>query len=165
MGANVAGDQPDKTVVLVHLVPMHVNFDKATALSTFQTLWSKKISLKPSVFGDYEILYVVYPGLPPSPPSAPAGAFGNSRNARAMKPLGVDVGKPKRKVNGSVIAIAALSTVIALIICIVAAWLLILKFRDSDDIAQGYPHSAIPKISRSSGMCTCPSNIYNHIIL
>ncbi|XP_044974994.1 receptor-like serine/threonine-protein kinase ALE2 isoform X2 [Hordeum vulgare subsp. vulgare] len=154
MGANVAGDQPDKTVVLVHLVPMHVNFDKATALSTFQSLWSKKISLKPSVFGDYEILYVVYPGLPPSPPSAPnAGAFGNSRNARAMKPLGVDVGGPKRKVNGSVIAIAVLSTVIALIICTVAAWLLILRFRDSDDMAQGYPHSAIPKISRSSGTC------------
>ncbi|KAF7077655.1 hypothetical protein CFC21_082181 [Triticum aestivum] len=153
MGANVAGDQPDKTVVLVHLVPMHVNFDKATALSTFQSLWSKKISLKPSVFGDYEILYVVYPGLPPSPPSAPAGAFGNSRNARAMKPLGVDVGRPKRKVNGSVIAIAVLSTVIALIICTVAAWLLILRFRDSDDMAQGYPHSAIPKISRSSGTC------------
>lgn len=63
MGANVAGDQPDKTVVLVHLVPMHVNFDKATALLTFQSLWSKKISLKPSVFGDYEILYVVYPGM------------------------------------------------------------------------------------------------------
>ncbi|KAF7035306.1 hypothetical protein CFC21_046215 [Triticum aestivum] len=153
MGANVAGDQPDKTVVLVHLVPMHVNFDKATALLTFQSLWSKKISLKPSVFGDYEILYVVYPGLPPSPPSAPAGAFGNSRNARAMKPLGVDVGKPPKKVNGSVIAIAVLSTVIALIICTVAAWLLILRFRDSDDMAQGYPHSAIPKISRSSGTC------------
>ena len=63
MGANVAGDQPDKTVVLVHLVPMHVNFDNATAFSTFQSLWSKRISLKPSVFGDYEILYVVYPGL------------------------------------------------------------------------------------------------------
>jgi hypothetical protein len=31
--------------------------------------------------------------------------------------------------------------------------LLILKFRDSDDIAQRYPHSAIPKFSRSSGMC------------
>ncbi|KAM0835676.1 hypothetical protein ACQ4PT_062784 [Festuca glaucescens] len=157
MGANVAGDQPDKTVVLVHLVPMHVNFDNATAFLVFQRLWGKRIPLKPSVFGDYEILYVVYPGLPPSPPSAPDGgghgAFGNSRNARAMKPLGVDVGRPKRKVNGSVIAIAVLSTVIALIICIAAAWLLILKFRDSDDIAQRYPHSAIPKFSRSSGTC------------
>jgi hypothetical protein len=63
MGANVAGDQPDKTVVLMHLVPMHVNFDNATAFSTFQKLWSKRISLKPSEFGDYEILYVVYPGM------------------------------------------------------------------------------------------------------
>ena len=65
MGANVAGDQPDKTVVLVHLVAMHVKFDNATAFSTFQSLWSKKVSLQPSCFGDYEILYVVYPGLHP----------------------------------------------------------------------------------------------------
>ncbi|RLN23727.1 hypothetical protein C2845_PM07G37490 [Panicum miliaceum] len=95
MGANVASDQPDKTMVLVDLVPMQVKFDNATAFSAFESLWSKKISLKPSVFGDYEILYVVYPGLPPSPPSVPEGvgdgAFGNNRNARAMKPLGVDV--------------------------------------------------------------------------
>lgn len=62
MGANVAGDQPDKTMVLVDLVPMQVKFDNATAFSAFESLWSKKISLKPSVFGDYEILYVVYPG-------------------------------------------------------------------------------------------------------
>ncbi|XP_015622425.1 receptor-like serine/threonine-protein kinase ALE2 isoform X1 [Oryza sativa Japonica Group] len=155
MGANVAGDQPDKTVVLVDLVPMQVKFDNATAFLTFENLWSKKISLKPSVFGDYEILYVVYPGLPPSPPSAPEsvgdGAFGNNRNARAMKPLGVDVGRPKKRVNGSLIAIAVLSTVIALIICTLAAWLLIIRFRGSDGLAQRFPHSALPKFSRSSG--------------
>ncbi|CAO2174953.1 unnamed protein product [Urochloa humidicola] len=155
MGANVAGDQPDKTMVLVDLVPMQVKFDNATAFSAFESLWSKKISLKPSVFGDYEILYVVYPGLPPSPPSAPEsvgdGAFGNNRNARAMKPLGVDVRRPKRKVNGSLIAIAVLSTVIALIVCCLAAWLLILRFRGPSDTAQGFPHSVLPKFSRSSG--------------
>ncbi|KAG8045577.1 hypothetical protein GUJ93_ZPchr0008g11861 [Zizania palustris] len=155
MGANVAGDQPDKTMVLVDLVPMQLKFDNATAFSTFDNLWSKKISLKPSVFGDYEILYVVYPGLPPSPPSAPEsvgdGAFGNNINAQAMKPLGVDVGRPKRKVNGSLIAIAVLSTVISLIICTLAAWLLIIRFRGSDGMVQGFPHSALPKFSRSSG--------------
>lgn len=63
MGANVAGDQPDKTMVLVDLVPMQLKFDNATAFSAFESLWNKKISLKQSVFGDYEILYVVYPGL------------------------------------------------------------------------------------------------------
>uniref|UniRef100_A0A0D9UXW2 Protein kinase domain-containing protein n=1 Tax=Leersia perrieri TaxID=77586 RepID=A0A0D9UXW2_9ORYZ len=155
MGANVAGDQPDKTVVLVDLVPMQVKFDNATAFSTFENLWSKKISLKPSIFGDYEILYVVYPGLPPSPPSAPEsvgdGAFGNNRNARAMKPLGVDVSRPKRKGNGSLIAIVVLSTVIALIICSLAAWLLTIRFRGSDGLAQRFPHNALPKFSRSSG--------------
>ncbi|KAG2595098.1 receptor-like serine/threonine-protein kinase ALE2 isoform X2 [Panicum virgatum] len=155
MGANVASDQPDKTMVLVDLVPMQTKFDNATAFSAFESLWSKKVSLKPSVFGDYEILYVVYPGLPPSPPSAPEGvgdgALGNNRNARAMKPLGVDVRRPKRKVNGSLIAIAVLSTIIALIICCLAAWLLILKFRGPSDTAQGFAHSVLPKFSRSSG--------------
>ncbi|XP_062195296.1 receptor-like serine/threonine-protein kinase ALE2 isoform X2 [Phragmites australis] len=155
MGANVAGDQPGKTVVLFDLVPMQVKFDNATAISAFESLWSKKVSLKPSVFGEYKILYVVYPGLPPSPPSAPEsigdGAFGNNRNAQALKPLGVDVSRPKRKVNGSLIAIAVLSTVIALIICSLAAWLLILAFKGSGDMVQTFPHSVLPKFSRSSG--------------
>jgi hypothetical protein len=52
MGANVANDQPGKTVVLVDLVPMQVKFDSATALSAFESLWNKKLRLKPSVFGD-----------------------------------------------------------------------------------------------------------------
>jgi hypothetical protein len=63
MGANVANDQPGKTAVLVDLVPMQVKFDNATAFSAFESLWSKKLPIKPSAFGDYEILYVVYPGL------------------------------------------------------------------------------------------------------
>lgn len=96
-------------------------------------------------------------GLPPSPPSASEGvgdgALGNNRNARAIKPLGVDVSRRKRKVNGSLIAIAVLSTVIALIICCLAAWLLIVRFRGQNDTAQGFPHSVLPKFSRSSGTC------------
>ncbi|KAK3160612.1 hypothetical protein QOZ80_1BG0061890 [Eleusine coracana subsp. coracana] len=154
MGANVANDQPGKTVVLVDLVPMQVKFNNATAFSAFESLWSKKLPLRP-VFGDYEILYVVYPGLPPSPPSAPEGVgdgeLGNNRNSRAMKPIGVDVTRPQKKVNGSVVAIAVLSTIVALIICCLAAWLLILGFRGSSDMSQKIPHSVLPKFSRSSG--------------
>jgi hypothetical protein len=83
------------------------------------------------VFTQYEFSA----GLPPSPPSAPEsagdGALGKSRNSRAMKPLGVDVTRPPKKVNGSLVAIAVLSTIIALIICCLVAWLLILGFRGS----------------------------------
>ncbi|CAO2194049.1 unnamed protein product, partial [Urochloa humidicola] len=40
------------------------------------------------------------------------GAFGNNRNERALKPLSVVVRRPKRKVNGILIAVAVLSTII-----------------------------------------------------
>jgi hypothetical protein len=70
-----------------------------------------------------------------------------------MKPLGVDVRRPPKKVNGSLVAIAVLSTIIALIICCLVAWLLILGFRGSSDMSQRFPHSVPPKFSRSSGKC------------
>jgi len=40
--ANVGGDQPDKAMVLVDLVPMQVKFNNATAFSAFESLWSNK---------------------------------------------------------------------------------------------------------------------------
>ena len=39
--ANVGGDQPDKTMVLVDPVPMQVKFDNATAFSAFESSRSK----------------------------------------------------------------------------------------------------------------------------
>lgn len=42
MGANVADDQPDKAVVLVHLGPMHVNFYSVNAFSTYKTCGAKE---------------------------------------------------------------------------------------------------------------------------
>jgi hypothetical protein len=55
-----------------------------------------------------------FSGLPPSPPSSLDGGgngeFGNIRTVRAMKSLGGDAGSPKRKANGSLIAIDVLSS-------------------------------------------------------
>jgi len=51
--ANVGGDQPDKAMVLVDLVPMQVKFNNATAFSAFESLWSnnKKIFKTFSLWG------------------------------------------------------------------------------------------------------------------
>lgn len=62
MGANVAEEQADKTVVLVHLVPAQIRFDNVTAFSTYEDFWTKQVPLKEKLFGDYEVLYVLYPG-------------------------------------------------------------------------------------------------------
>ncbi|RRT84182.1 hypothetical protein BHE74_00000694 [Ensete ventricosum] len=72
MGANVASDEPENTIVLIDLVPREELFDNTTAFLTFEKFWHKDIVINTSLFGEYAVLYVLYPGLPPSPPRAPA---------------------------------------------------------------------------------------------
>lgn len=62
MGANAASQESDKTIVLVDLVPLDEKFDNITAFLTFQRFWHKQVVIDKSVFGDYEVLYVRYPG-------------------------------------------------------------------------------------------------------
>lgn len=63
MGANEANQEPEKTVVLIDLVPLGENFDNTTAFLTFDRFWHKKVVIKAYYFGDYDVLYVSYPGI------------------------------------------------------------------------------------------------------
>lgn len=63
IGANAASQQPEKTIVLIDLVPLGEKFDNPTALLTFQRFWHKQVVIKASYYGDYEVLYVRYPGI------------------------------------------------------------------------------------------------------
>lgn len=62
VGANAANQQPDKTVVLIDLVPLGEKFDNATAFLTSDRFWRKKVVIKASYFGNYDVLYLNYPG-------------------------------------------------------------------------------------------------------
>lgn len=63
MGANATNQDPDKTIVLIDLVPLGEKFDNTTAFLTYEKFWHKQVVIKPSFFGDYEVLYVKYPGM------------------------------------------------------------------------------------------------------
>ncbi|ESR64718.1 hypothetical protein CICLE_v10007309mg [Citrus x clementina] len=136
IGANAA-EQPDKTVVLTDLVPLGEKFDNTTAFLTYQRFWHKQVVIKSSYFGDYEVLYVRYPGLPPSPPSASSsigiiddGPY-SGNNGRATKPEGVDVPKRRQKygLSGGMIAIVVLSAFVAVVLCSAVAWVLLFKYK------------------------------------
>ncbi|XP_068647467.1 receptor-like serine/threonine-protein kinase ALE2 [Aristolochia californica] len=134
MGANAASQQPDKTIVLIDLVPLGQMFDNTTAFLTYQKFWHKQVAIKTNFFGNYDVLYVRYPGLPPPPPVAPSNIgiddspYSDNENGRAIKPLGVDVRKQKKgKLAGSLIAIIVLSSAIIFVLFLGAAWLLFLK--------------------------------------
>ncbi|OMO91652.1 Zinc finger, CCCH-type [Corchorus olitorius] len=161
IGANAASEQPEKTLVLTDLVPLGKRFDNTTAFLTFQRFWHKQVAIKTSLFGDYEVLYVRYLGLPPSPPLPPSdvglidgGPYpGNGNNARAIKPLGVDVhGKRHRSVlSGGVIAIIVLSVLVALVLCSAIAWALLYKRRGQAGQRGPTPQPLLPSLAKPSG--------------
>ncbi|XP_021715125.1 proline-rich protein 36-like isoform X2 [Chenopodium quinoa] len=160
MGANAASQESDKTIALVDLVPLDEKFDNVTALLTFQRFWHKQVIIDKSIFGDYDVLYVRYPGLPASPPMAPADiAVINGMpysvrdpNQNSVHPLGVDVTKQKhkKKLSGIVIAAIIFSAIVCVLICCSVAWVLLFRHMNRDpepvQIARG-----LPSLGRSSG--------------
>ncbi|XP_071723054.1 uncharacterized protein [Rutidosis leptorrhynchoides] len=136
MGATAASQESDKTDTLIDLVPYGKTFNKTTALVTFQRFWQKQVNIKTSIFGDYEVLYVRYPGLPASPPpniNMIDGAYPGNQDGRTIKPLGVDVKKRQHNkgLNGGIIAIIVLSCFVTLIFVCAVAWVFLIKHRDN----------------------------------
>ncbi|XP_065849372.1 uncharacterized protein [Euphorbia lathyris] len=160
MGANAASQQPEKTIVLIDLVPLGKKFDNTTASLTSQRFWLKQVVIKSSYFGGYDVLYVRYPGLPPSPPSATSGITiiddgpysSSNNNARTIKPLGVDVQKGHQKNLGAgAIAVIALSASILVVLCSAVAWVLLVRHRGRTSRANQTPQTLRASTAKPSG--------------
>ncbi|KAK7855425.1 receptor-like serine/threonine-protein kinase ale2, partial [Quercus suber] len=52
----------ESTVVDINLVPLGEKFDNTTAVLTSDRFWHKKVPLNTTLFGNYEVLYISYPG-------------------------------------------------------------------------------------------------------
>ncbi|KAK1354901.1 Serine/threonine-protein kinase PBS1 [Heracleum sosnowskyi] len=135
MGANADSQNEEKTVVLLDLVPLGAKFDNSTAYLIYQKFYQKELTIEPYYFGNYEVLYLHYPGLPASPP-APS-TFGNEAYSglgskrRPLKPLGVDVSRQQHKkgLKRSVVAIIVLLASLSLTLCCAVAWVLLFRHR------------------------------------
>lgn len=62
MGATADGQNQGRTIVDINLVPLGEKFDNTTAALTYERLWHKKVPLNKSLFGDYAVVYITYPG-------------------------------------------------------------------------------------------------------
>nr|XP_009605332.1 receptor-like serine/threonine-protein kinase ALE2 [Nicotiana tomentosiformis] len=160
MGANSASQYPEKTIVLIDLVPLGEKFDNTTAFLTSQRFWHKQVLIKASLFGDYDVLYVQYPSLPPSHPSATSDIdtigsrpYPGDNNGRTIQPLGIDVSGQWHKSgpNRSVIAVIVLSASIAVILCCAATWVFLFRHRDRGCQSDPTPRTTLPSLAKSSG--------------
>ena len=62
MGVIANTQNQGSTVVDINLVPLGEKFDNTTAILTSDRFWHKKVSLNTTLFGNYEVLYISYPG-------------------------------------------------------------------------------------------------------
>nr|XP_043611327.1 receptor-like serine/threonine-protein kinase ALE2 [Erigeron canadensis] len=125
LGASSDSQNQEKTVIDVNLVPLVERFDNLTALLTYERFWCKKLSLNRTLFGDYEVVYVIYPGLPTAP-NVPN--IGPSRSLETQEfPITVHFKDKSQKLNSTTIVVIALSALVLLIVC--CAVFVILKYR------------------------------------
>ncbi|XP_024638845.1 receptor-like serine/threonine-protein kinase ALE2 isoform X3 [Medicago truncatula] len=163
MGANAANQQPDKTVVIIDLVPLGEKFDNTTAFFTSDMFWHKKVVIKASYFGYYDVLYVNYPGLPPSPPLPPSsitvidgGPYTTyGKNGSTIKPFGVDIQKKQNRgdLGKGFIVIIAFSVFVAVVLCTAAVWFMF-KFRVHVSQRASIPRPSPPSLTKASVTAT-----------
>ncbi|XP_012085196.1 receptor-like serine/threonine-protein kinase ALE2 isoform X3 [Jatropha curcas] len=63
MGASADSQNQGKTVVDINLVPLGEKFDNTTAILTYDRFWHKKVPINKTLFGDYEVMSITYPGI------------------------------------------------------------------------------------------------------
>ncbi|XP_077227258.1 receptor-like serine/threonine-protein kinase ALE2 [Tasmannia lanceolata] len=124
MGASSDSQDQGKTKVNMYLVPLGEKFDNTTAFLTYQRFWQRKVLINVTLFGDYEVISVSYPGLPSSPPSGSMRPIGTGPGGHPY-PFGANVRGKAQKTNARIIAIIALSSVILFLMCIGALCILL----------------------------------------
>ncbi|KAK4415681.1 Receptor-like serine/threonine-protein kinase ALE2 [Sesamum alatum] len=160
IGANAAGDNPEKTIVLIDLVPLQEKFDDTSPFLTFERFWHKQVAIKPSLFGDYDVLYVRYPGLPLSPPLPPSTVGiigskpypGHDNSSRTIQPLAVDI---RRRQHGNglsrgMLAAIIVSASVAVALLCAIAWVSLHKNKDSIHQPDPPPPATIRSLAKSS---------------
>ncbi|KAG1361461.1 hypothetical protein COCNU_09G009240 [Cocos nucifera] len=120
MAALGSSQDQQKTIVTIYLVPLGENFDHMTALLIYERFWQKKVPINMSIFGNYEVIEVNYPGFPSSPPSAVGGPTGSNPvdTGSHQYPFTADVPTGRtQKLSAGIIAVIVVASVTIVLGC------------------------------------------------
>ncbi|CAA0823904.1 Receptor-like serine/threonine-protein kinase ALE2 [Striga hermonthica] len=125
IGANADTQNQERAVVDIYLIPLGEKFDNTTAMLTYERFLYKNVPLNKTLFGDYDVMNISYPGLPSSPPfgEGPHGSAGNQQY-----PVTADFVGSNQKINPRLIIVMVLSTFVLLVVAC-AALAVLLKCR------------------------------------
>jgi serine/threonine protein kinase len=124
MGASADTQNQDKTAVDINLVPLGEKFDNTTAILTYNRFWQKQVPINKTLFGNYDVAFITYPGLPSSPPSGIQSALGPSGSIGEFPITAQPVNKSQKTSNRTVFVIA-FSALVVVVVCIAAVAIIV----------------------------------------
>ncbi|XP_042516793.1 receptor-like serine/threonine-protein kinase ALE2 isoform X2 [Macadamia integrifolia] len=156
MGASADIQDQGKTVVDINLVPLGEKFDSTTAMLTYERFWHKKVTINATLFGDYEVIYIKYPGLPSSPPLE--DSLGPVGSGDHENPIMADFRGKSQKMNTRTIAIIALSAFVLFLVCLGMVSIL-LKCKKVGRTSTSVGPATTSSITKRSGKIPCLSDL------
>ncbi|KAJ7523624.1 hypothetical protein O6H91_18G056100 [Diphasiastrum complanatum] len=161
IGANAVSENLDRTQVAANLVPLNEAFDTTTVVLTAQRFWSHQITINETLFGNYSVLFVNYPGLPPSHPSQAGNASdtNGSMGDPNYQQLGIG-SRSSYKIGSGVITAISLSSAVAVVTFLAVIWLLLTKrgYNREPAVVTEVPYSS-PRSKKSVGGSTLSSSL------
>lgn len=151
MGATADSQNQGRTSVDINLVPLGEKFDNTTAALTYERFWHKKVPLNRSLFGDYAVMYITYPGLPSSLPSGTPIGSGPSQNDDGILPFSANFDSKSQKTNLRTIIIIALSSFVLLLV-LIGAFSVTLKWRKTRRPSSAVGPAFTSSLNKRSGL-------------
>ncbi|XP_073222257.1 receptor-like serine/threonine-protein kinase ALE2 isoform X3 [Cicer arietinum] len=151
MGATADSQNQGRTIVDINLVPLGEKFDNTTAALTYERFWNKKVPLNRSLFGDYAVVYITYPGIPSSPSYGTSIGSGPSENADGILPVSANFPSKNQKTNLRTIIIIALSSFVLLLV-LVGVFSVALKCRKTRRPSSAVGPAFTSSLNKRSGL-------------
>ncbi|KAG8060713.1 hypothetical protein GUJ93_ZPchr0002g23632 [Zizania palustris] len=140
-----------KTRVTIYLVPLREQFDSYTASLISDRFWNNKTRINSSIFGDYKVINITYPGLRFSPSSLPETYHGSDPTGTGEDPITVDWHHRKSKKLDSWIIVVVSGSSLTLIVACLGLVILLVKWMKLKQLHQTVSPATTPAVNRRYG--------------
>ncbi|GAB4841276.1 Receptor-like serine/threonine-protein kinase ale2 [Ancistrocladus abbreviatus] len=126
VGASADSQNQERTVVDVNLVPLGEKFDNTTATLIYERFLQKAVPLNKTLFGNYEVVYINYPGIPsPLPSGGDVGSGPMGSTGDQQQPITANFLDKSPRMNSKMVFIIVFSGLVFLVACLAAVSLFI----------------------------------------
>lgn len=160
---NPVPSDPDKTSVLVDLIPLGVVFDSTYAELVADRFLNGLVLLNATLFGNYTVQYVMYPGLNLFPP-APASngvVVGTPSPAISSRGGGSNFDGEKGMLSSKLVVLIALLSGFGFVVIFGAISVVCMNFlsREEDNAGVAFDQAPMSSSFRGSGECSRISSV------